>query len=676
MSYTSLPTSKLFQLTALTLSLALAGCGGGDGTDTIAPAPDLGVSVGTVGGTVGGADSGSFTEAGAIYISSEKTELLTGEDNTTLTIRVIDKDGGIVTDAPVKINIADAALYGLSFSSTSNQITDDKGLFTIDLVQSKTDINSQLDHESLLTVTVNTNNGVIKQTFPIIVSGTKAIDVSSTKNIVSTSDSFKVTGKILDGSGSPVSNADVTLYSNDKQAGTGKLDKDGNFSFALDASQLVALNNNYVFSIEVKGNKISQRIPDILTVASTTSSSLSFSETPDIVVDNRQKVTLNVPNAVDGETVTISTNKGSLFTSSTSTENDTLIKYTVSNKKVDFYIDSSVAGIANISAQYGEEKKETILNFVSIEASKLQLTVDRAVISVGESTQVIAKVLDEKDRPIKNAIVQFSLVNDSSRGTISTGVVYTDNNGDATVTYRAGLTPTSLNGVNIKAQVKYVKLPDGQEKPVVVGPADSFITVQTKSTFISFAFADKISTDSSQIYYFRQGSISVLNNTGQPAVNQLVTINLNPDSYFKGFFEIIKDASGSPSWNRKDVACENEDKNGNGILDSGEDFNSNGKLEPINVAAVLPDSSQEAESSKSFRTDENGRVDFSIRYPKTYANWYRAKITVNTLVDGSESQQSRVIDFPALVDDIDINIPLRPNTNSPFGTELSCSSAR
>jgi len=44
MSYSSRPlSSKLFQLTALSLALTLAGCGGGDGTDTIAPAPDLGV---------------------------------------------------------------------------------------------------------------------------------------------------------------------------------------------------------------------------------------------------------------------------------------------------------------------------------------------------------------------------------------------------------------------------------------------------------------------------------------------------------------------------------------------------------------------------------------------------------------------------------------------------------
>ena len=53
MSYSSLPfTSKLFQLTALTISLTLAGCGGGGGdtVDSVAPAPDLGVEQPGTGG--------------------------------------------------------------------------------------------------------------------------------------------------------------------------------------------------------------------------------------------------------------------------------------------------------------------------------------------------------------------------------------------------------------------------------------------------------------------------------------------------------------------------------------------------------------------------------------------------------------------------------------------------
>lgn len=57
-------------------------------------------------------------------------------------------------------------------------------------------------------------------------------------------------------------------------------------------------------------------------------------------------------------------------------------------------------------------------------------------------------------------------------------------------------------------------------------------------------------------------------------------------------------------------------------------------------------------------------------------NWYKASVTVNTSVDGSESQQSRVIGFPTLVTDVNIGIPIRPNWTSPFGTDLSCSSSK
>ena len=675
MSYSSLPlTSKLFQLTFLTCALALAGCGGGDGVDSLPPA----LEDGNGNNNGGGGDQNPDNPASAasdIYISSDKTELLTGKDKTVLNIRVTDKNGGIVAGVPVIISIADARLYGLSLNKGSEQITDDKGLVAIELAQSTVSVDSQLDHETLLTVSLK-DNSAVKQTMPIIVSGTSASNVLSTKNIVNTSESFSVSGKVLDGTATPVANTDVVLYSNDKEVGVGKLDSNGHFNFDLKASDLVAVNNNYLFSIEVKGIKVSQRIPDILTVVSTTSSSLSFSETPDIVIGNRQKVTLNVPGAVDGEAVIISTNKGELFTTNTSHQGNSRITSTVDNKKVEFYIDSKVPGIASISAQYGNETKETTLSFVSVEAVKLILQIDRAVINVGDSTQVTATVLDREDVPVKNAIVQFTTINDSSAGSISKGVAYTNSNGIAIVTYNAGQNPTSVNGVTIKAQVQAVKLPDGKEKPVSVPVANSLITVQTKSTFISFAFADKVSTDSSEIYYFRKGSISVLNSTGKPAVNQQVTINLNPDSYLKGFFEIINDISGNKSWGRNDVTCENEDINNNGILDDGEDTNGNGRLDPINVAAVLSDSGQEIEPNQNFITNSTGRVDFSIRYPKQYANWYRAKVTVNTRVDGSESQQSRVIDFPASVDDIDIGIPLRPNTNSPFGTELNCSSSR
>ena len=671
MSYSSLPlTSKLFQLTFLTCALALAGCGGGDGdtVDSIAPKPDTDNN--------GGSDN-STTQASGIYISSEKSQLLTGKDKTTINIRVTDKNGGIVSNVPVSINVSNAAMYGLALDAPSNQITDEKGLITVDLLQGTKGIDSQLDHESLLTVTANSLDGVIKQTLPIIVSGTSANNVLSSKNTVNAGENFSLSGQIVDGVGNPVANADVVLYSNDKQAGIGRLDNNGNFLFDLNSSTLEALNNNFLFSIEVKGIEINQRIPDILTVVSTDSASISFSKTPDIIVGAKQKITLNTPKAKNGDVVYISTNKGEILSNTSETQGSSRRALNVMNGKVDFYIDSNVPGKAILRAEYGNESRETILSFVSINPTKLLLQTERAVISVGGSTPVIARVLDKDDAPVKNAIVQFTTIRDSSGGSLGQGVAYTDDSGVATVIYNAGSNPTSTNGVDIKAQVQSVKLPNNQEKSVNPIQATSAITVQTKSTYISFAFADKVSSDESEIYYFRRGSASVLNSSGKPAINQQVSINLTPDSYLKGFFKINM-VEGTPTESFNSVVCENEDKNNNGILDLGEDFNNNKQLDPINVAAVLTESGQEVGSGKNFNfiTDDNGRVDFSIRYPKQYANWYRAKVTVNTRVDGSESQQSRVIDFPALVDDIDISIPIRPNTNSPFGTNLNCSSAK
>lgn len=672
MSYSSLPiTSKLFQLTFLTCALALAGCGGGDGTDVIAPTPDLGPEKPN-----NGTDS-SITNTSEIYISSEKNQLLTGKDKTTLNIRVTDKNGGIVSGVPINISIADAAIYGLALDGASNQITDEKGLVTVDILQSMQGIDSQLNHESIVTVTANGIQGIVTQTLPVIVSGTTANNVVSSKNTVNAGENFNISGQILDGVGNPIANAEVVLYSNDKQVGTGVLDNSGNFLFDLNSSNLEALNNNFLFSVEVKGKNINQRIPDILTVVSTDSSSISFSKSPDVIVGTKQKITLNTPKAKNGDVVYISTNKGEILSNTSEVQGSSRRALTVMNGKVEFYIDSNVPGKAILRAEYGGETRENILTFVSINPTKLLLQTERSIVSVGGSTPVIARVLDKNDAPVKNAIVQFTTIKDSSGGSLGQGVAYTDDSGVATVLYNAGSNPTSTNGVEIKAQVQSVKLPNNQEKVVNPIQATSSITVQTKSTYISFAFADKVSSDDSEIYYFRRGSASVLNSSGKPAINQQVTINLTPDSYLKGFFRINM-LEGTPVESFNSVVCENEDKNYNGILDAGEDFNNNKQLDPINVAAVLTDSGQEVGSGKNFNfiTDDNGRVDFSIRYPKQYANWYRAKVTVNTRVDGSESQQSRVIDFPVLVDDVDISVPFRPNTNSPFGTELNCSSSK
>lgn len=116
MSYTSLPTSKLFQLTALTLSLALAGCGGGGGgTDTIAPAPDLGVTQPDTGET----DEGE-QEVGELNVTSIILTDTSGNVTRTITsaganakVVVTDSNGDPVSNALVTFT-GDSVIFGTS----------------------------------------------------------------------------------------------------------------------------------------------------------------------------------------------------------------------------------------------------------------------------------------------------------------------------------------------------------------------------------------------------------------------------------------------------------------------------------------------------------------------------------------------------------------------------------
>ena len=104
MSYSSLPTSKLFQLTFLTCALALAGCGGGDGTDVIAPKPDLGVQPGN--GSSG--EDGTGIPVSGINLTPITLTDPNGNITRTITsagvsatVKVTDKSGNPVSNALV-----------------------------------------------------------------------------------------------------------------------------------------------------------------------------------------------------------------------------------------------------------------------------------------------------------------------------------------------------------------------------------------------------------------------------------------------------------------------------------------------------------------------------------------------------------------------------------------------
>lgn len=618
-----------------------------------------------------------------LYITTSKPKLKTGTDTMIVTVNVRNKDGGIESGVPVKFSIIDPVKYGITLAGKSSQITDEKGQAQIQLEQFSTTTLSRLDHETQLVVTVDdTKNAVETTSLPIEVVGTKILGISSNLNVISDKDRANITGRLIDGSDKSIANTEVALMNANKQIATVKTDSNGQFTFSgITSNQLTKKDDGYIFDIVANPKGESQTFDAAIELAAVVELGISIPRVSDIKVGDIGQITVLVPDAPDGDKVTLTTTKGRFTNDDGSQYFDGSQTAVISNGKAVFKIQSIAPGPFSLTATYKDKKLSKNLSFVSVEPEKLILQARNTQMTSNSSTEVKVRVLDAQGGPVKNAIVNFSVIKDSSGGHINQGFVKTDENGIGTIIYTSGNNPTANEGVRIQAKVNAVELPDGKVNTVSVGPAEVKLTVQTTASFIGVGLADKISDDESKVYYFRNGSAFVTNNSGQPAANQLITISLKPKTYIKGQFKVNSVGKEEIIWDPESQECANEDKNFNGILDVGEDKNNNGQLEPGYQASLLSKNLVSTPNMSNngvynLITDANGRADFQIRYPKEYAEWFTMDMTVATLVDGSESSQSRGILFPILTDDQDLSLGTRPNLISPFGTELNCASPK
>lgn len=144
--------------------------------------------------------------------------------------------------------------------------------------------------------------------------------------------------------------------------------------------------------------------------------------------------------------------------------------------------------------------------------------------------------------------------------------------------------------------------------------------------------------------------VTDINGIGTPY--QKVTLRAVPVSYRKGSYQLI-DSDGDAtidSWGIDDpntpgldyITCTKEDTNQNGVLESGEDINGNGILDPTNPAAIGPHPSEipTLTGNGLLVTNEFGFAYFSITYPKSEALWSTVKISASTDVTGTESTES------------------------------------
>ena len=236
-----------------------------------------------------------------------------------------------------------------------------------------------------------------------------------------------------------------------------------------------------------------------------------------------------------------------------------------------------------------------------------------------------AKFLNGANQAIQNMRVRFEITSPSLGPTegLSTGngVVFSDVNGEAIADYIAGTRSSPTNGVAIRAcyGLDDASIANGACPNQVTGT----LTVANQPLSVTLGDNNTLSRGNNSLTYIKQFDVAVVDAAGNAVSGAVISASVDITAYAKG-----------PAFDGAKVSCANEDTNRNGSIDTGEDVNGNGTLEPHKADIALS-------FLGSNTTGANGRMAFQVEYPQNVATWLAYTVRVTTNVEGSEGTVSK-----------------------------------
>ncbi len=356
-------------------------------------------------------------------------------------------------------------------------------------------------------------------------------------------------------------------------------------------------------------------------------------------------------------TVTISPTRGTLYTDTLCTTPSAAGQLNVNAGSGTIYIMSPNAGPTEVIATAPSVTATANSEFIATTPASLVIQASRTTLGLNDSVDLTATVRDADNNLVKGATVVFAIDADTTGGSISPPYDTTDSLGRANTVYSSTSQSSELDGIVIRATVAGTVISDTIS-----------LTVGGSSVSISIGMATRIESPNNATYRY-SGSVQVADAAGNPVADKTVTLQLDTESYDKGYRDIDGIATSSVNAGISTfgvfvlngfLSCLNEDINRNGILDADDlDVNLNGTLEPGTPATITP----------SVTTDSSGNAVFDVVYPKDYADWVNVKITASVQVSGTESAKSTRFLLPMSSGDA----ASPPGVVSPYGTGSSCS---
>lgn len=660
-----------------------------------------------------------------IIASSDKSTLNTGGDQTNATIRVTDSKGGILAGVPVQLSIENLEASGAALTTPSMVTTDASGQIDVGVLLAANSINARLNHSVVINAKIVTpqydaNGNVSMQvreekSLSLSAIGTQ-ITLSASETNLQDGAPTTISTTLIDGAGRAIANARMELVNANGDviapSVTATTNADGEAVFTINETDLSFDSNGNlrVFARALGEGSINiQRSLSSIDLVKVSQAGISFINIKDIYnVDEPQEIQIqiradnsNQANSLIGKQVELQTSLGSLIANYLDKFNDDVIitkPIQASDIQgeviaVRVWLKSQLAGTAVLQAkvlgetqQNGELRYQTTVDtrFRATTPAKMLFQAVKSVITPGGSTEIVATVKDKNDVPVEGQTVVFSRAADSSAGRLSAATAITDSKGEARVVYKANAS-SPIGGVKINARLL--------DSTFGVPDKTTNITVSKEAVYTTLAFGNKLSSD--DIYYTVQGSISVMDGSGRSVPNQEVSIKsyatdyaqgkvclLNstvtfqgrettdnngvittPDPLVKEDKELIQfesdwiNSEDDPNYN----FTFDKDPNYNYTLDKNQDLNGNGILDTINPVAII--GGTVSDDGYTFITNEEGRADFSIRYPMRYSNWVKVRFDATTFLNGSENKQSIHYRLPFAESDKSIN---GSNVESPW----------
>ncbi len=572
--------------------------------------------------------------AGSISLSRSQVSVKSdNSDSTTVTATVLDD-----TDTPMEsVEVTFTATAGVI--SAASAYTDVTGKCEITF--------SAGTERSNQTVTITANvAGLSAAQIPIEITGsTIALDTDISDLVIGGIDTATLTVTVTDAGSYPIFQAPVTVSVDAGATGaatlspsTGTTDVDGVMALVVTGTS----PGSVTLSVEAAGATATQTYTvdstvDVFRITSPAQDPYSLSTNTDLLIE------VNAPAGVT--TVVFATTVGYLNGVSN------VVEIPVAGGVASATFISDVAGVATVQVYdknnpLTTDSMQVVVAAPVSEASQIALQASTNVVapSTGDTNYTVtlsATVKNSNDQPVGSAPVIFSIDNPTGGGeTISPVIVYTNSSGVATSTFTSGSLSSDVGGVIVRAAVVGTTITS--TVPIVIGGTAASLMIGSATTMTSI---------NNNTAYQLAMSVMVADSNGNPVVDTPVSLKVWPTRYATGYI------TGSPCQVEYDELFNNEDNNGNLILDAGEDLNGDGQLTPPNSAAGTVPS--------TVTTDVNGVANFNLVYMKESAIWIEVQVTASTLVQGTETQSNYKFWLGYIVNEL-CSLPHSPYVSAPI----------